>query len=389
MQRKRQALALRSRWAKAGLGVVVATLALAGLAGGRAWAVERRGGEDVDVRPEEVIDDDVLASGQVVTIAGTVRGDVIALAHTVVIRGRVEGDVIAAAQTIDLRGEVTGSSRLAAQSITVSGRIGRNLTTLSEQVTVLDTARVGGNWLAAAERVTLDGVVGRGLMAAGDQVRLAGAVTRDARLNVNQLVVEAGAKVGGTLAYRSPQAGFIDPAARIGAVRFTPVEHQPPGPPKDRPITVFQVVRFIGFVLFGLVLVSLFPRTVEEFGHHLERGPLASLLLGFAVLVAAPVALVFVALTAVGLPAALFLGAAYLGAIYVGQMFLYAPLVGWLARSLRRSPPPVRWSLVLGSTAATVLGLIPYVGVLFRLISASWALGLTVLVLRDAALGDR
>lgn len=370
---------------RAAVGAALAALALVGLAPQRARAVEPRSGETVDVRPEEVVDDDVFATGQVVTIAGTVRGDVIAFAQTVVIRGRVEGDVIAAAQTIDVRGDVGGSARLAAQSITVSGRIGRNLTTASQQVSVLQPARVEGNWLAAAQEVAHSGVLGRGLVAGAEEVRLAGTVTRDVRLGVGRLVVEPGAVVGGTLTYRSPRKGFIDPAARIGAVRFTPEADYPVEEPGPRRISVFRVLRFAGFVLFGLLLVNVFPRTADRFRHHLERGPLTSLLLGFAMLVAAPVGLLLVAITVLGLPVALFLAAAYLGAIYVGQMFLYAALVAWVWERLRQSPLAAGWGLVLGSAVTTVLGFVPYVGTVVHLISASWAMGLAALSLRDTA----
>lgn len=372
------------RLARTAAVVFLAAIALGIIAPYPARAFERRRGETVAVRLEEVIDDDVLATGQDVTIAGTVRGDVVAFARSVVIRGRVEGDVLAFAQSIEIDGEVAGSARLAAQTVTVAGRVGRNLMTFAQHASALDRAQVGGNWLAGAQQVTLRGTLGRSLLVGAEQLRLAGTVGRDVEASVRSLMVEPGAAVGGTLTYRSPQPGRIDPGARVGAVRHIPDPASAEVRPQTRRPSVFQVLRHLGFVGFGMVLVAMFPGTVQRYGYNLQQRPLASLLLGFGTLAAAPVGIALVALTVAGLPVALFLAGVYLGALYAGQAFLYPALTAWMWRHLRRPAPGPGWGLVLGSTVFALLGLVPYLGSIVRLVAASWTLGLTILVLWDA-----
>jgi predicted acyltransferase (DUF342 family) len=60
-----------------------------------AWAIETRGGENVTIGPDEVVEDDLYVGANIVTVVGTVRGDLVAVGGTVrVDGGTVEGDLI-------------------------------------------------------------------------------------------------------------------------------------------------------------------------------------------------------------------------------------------------------------------------------------------------------
>ena len=61
-----------------------------------ASAYDGRGGENVVIGKDEVIDDDLFVGGSTVTVDGTVNGDLITAGQTVTINGKVTGNVIAA-----------------------------------------------------------------------------------------------------------------------------------------------------------------------------------------------------------------------------------------------------------------------------------------------------
>ncbi len=63
-----------------------------------------QGGKDVTVAADQVVPDDLYASGEAVRIEGTVHGDLVAAAREIVITGTVDGDVLAAAQSITITG---------------------------------------------------------------------------------------------------------------------------------------------------------------------------------------------------------------------------------------------------------------------------------------------
>jgi hypothetical protein len=88
--------------------LVVLLASVAGsLLGVRAGAIEFKAGQHVTVPADEVIDGDLYATGETVTIDGktvtidgTVRGDVVASGREVRVNGSIEGDLMACGQAV-------------------------------------------------------------------------------------------------------------------------------------------------------------------------------------------------------------------------------------------------------------------------------------------------
>jgi cytoskeletal protein CcmA (bactofilin family) len=66
---------------------------------------------------DQVIDDDVLATGTDVVIDGTINGDLVAIGSTVTVNGPVSGSLLAVGQTVTLNGEVGGSTYVAGRTL--------------------------------------------------------------------------------------------------------------------------------------------------------------------------------------------------------------------------------------------------------------------------------
>jgi cytoskeletal protein CcmA (bactofilin family) len=98
-------------------------------------AAELRQGETVVVTPTEVVDDDLYAFGQTITIHGTVTGDVIAAGQTVTISGPVEGDVLVAASQVTITGPVAGTIRTAGQVVELTATVGGDVLVAGAAVT--------------------------------------------------------------------------------------------------------------------------------------------------------------------------------------------------------------------------------------------------------------
>ena len=98
------------------VGVSVSVLAVVA-AGSPLGAADFRGGDEVVVAADEVIDDDLYAAGETIRIEGTVRGDVIAAGQQVVISGTVEGDLMACGQAVVVTGRVGDDIRMAGMAL--------------------------------------------------------------------------------------------------------------------------------------------------------------------------------------------------------------------------------------------------------------------------------
>src|SRR5687768_4284776 len=85
--------------------ILALLLALVGLfAAAPARAADTRGGDQVVIGRDEVIDDDLYVAANTVTIDGTVKGDLVAFASQITINGTVMGDVLAAGQGVIING---------------------------------------------------------------------------------------------------------------------------------------------------------------------------------------------------------------------------------------------------------------------------------------------
>jgi len=113
-------------WLKKGLAIVAVLLLNLVWLAPVAWAVEFKGGEEVVIGPDEVIEDDLYVGAGTITIEGTIKGDLVAAGSEITVNGTVEGDLIAAGGYITINGDIEDDARIAGGTLTLgpNARIG-------------------------------------------------------------------------------------------------------------------------------------------------------------------------------------------------------------------------------------------------------------------------
>jgi len=142
------------------------------------------------------------------------------------------------------------------------------------------------------------------------------------------------------------------------------------------------VVSFIAAVIFGCVLLAMFPTRIQEAANTERSSFWLSLGVGILLLIVTPVACVIAAATIVGLPLALAVTAVYLILVYSAKVFAGLALGQWILGVGRQTIPKPVGSMIMGliiiGAAHYALGLIPaaggFVQALFKL--AVWIVGL-------------
>jgi hypothetical protein len=222
----------------------------------------RASADVVLVRADEVVDEDLYAGGNVITIEGTIEGDLIVWAfQELTMTGTVEGDIIGYASTARISGTVGGSVRLVGGSVSVTADVGSDLMAIGWSVTT--DSQVGRDVLAWSRSLRVAGEVGRDVEGQTlGQVVLDGVVGRDFEMTVGGLDVGPATRVGQDLAYRSGSTAQIDEDATVvGAiVRRSPLE----------PNVRVRGVRLIGIILgvlaflwIGLLAIWVMPSTMR------------------------------------------------------------------------------------------------------------------------------
>jgi cytoskeletal protein CcmA (bactofilin family) len=321
-------------------------------------AYDGRGGESVVVAKDEVIDDDLFAGANTVTVDGTVNGDLIAGGQTVTINGKVTGNVIAGGSSVIVNGEVGHDVFAAGAAVTMGpgARIGHNAYTAGASVESQPGSLIGGSLLIGAGQGLVSGQITNDLLAGANRLRLEGMVGRNAKIAVNASdtdfsprtfygpnmppmpTVPAGltfgpeADVAGSLEYVSPET--VEGAGSVSAE----VTHTLP--PQDQQLSqelaqeqkttssyLFDALRrLVALLLVGLLVAWLAPRWITAPAEKLLSRPLPSLGIGLVGLMAMPFAWL-VALGVIILVAVIF-GLLSLGALTGLTLLAGLPILG-------------------------------------------------------------
>jgi cytoskeletal protein CcmA (bactofilin family) len=353
-------------------------------------AAEVRSGASASVGAGEVVDDDLFASGDAVTIAGRVTGDAYAIGQTVLVSGTVDGDLIAAAEQVVVDGTVRGDVRAGGARVTVNGVVERNVTGLAQQVDVRTNGRVGGSVLAAAQSVGTFGSVGRGMAVAAENLQIGGPVGGEVLAGVGNLTVTPSARIEGELDYHANRQADIPAGTVSGPIRFTQNEDDRAPQQQEFLNGLFDLgglVLLFGQAVLGAVLLILAPRLAARAMHAGRQQPLPSVGLGLGALILTPIVAIIVAVTLVGIPLSFVLFALYVVAVIVAWPAAGLLVGGVLADWVRR-PMPTFAILVVGLIALHIVTHVPFIGWLFGFAALALGLGMLVLTTQRSASGQ-
>jgi cytoskeletal protein CcmA (bactofilin family) len=400
---------------------------------------EGRSGDQVIVKADEVVGDDLYATGREIVIDGTVKGDLVALAQSITINGTVEGDVVAMAQTIVINGSVKDDTRVAAQALVVrsSGKVGDDVAVASFSFESQPGSTIGGDVWYAAYQAKLDGDVTGNVKGGSNGLEIAGHVKGNVEASVGDpseespipftqfmptlpggltlpsvkagLTIAQGAEIAGSLTYTSRAEAQVAAGAVTGKItrQEPPVTKEEAAKAPTTPLSASwwldQVRRLVRLLIVGLLLAFLAPGWLRRTSDALHTRPWRSLGWGvlspfavvlFLLIIAVVVALIAMLLSYVIGAAALvtILLSSFAGTlviVYLLVAFYVSALIAGhalgdllLIRAMGGRPSRPLWAMLVGIAIVWVLTLIPYVGGFFGLVLALFGLGAIWLAFR-------
>jgi hypothetical protein len=346
---------------------------------------------------DQVIDNDVLATGTDVVIDGTINGDLWAFGTTVTVNGPVSGSVVAGGETVTLNGEVGGSTYVVGRTMkmgeTVSvlndvhfagllldglrgSRIGRDLGVATLRARI--SSQVGRALSGIILLMTFDGQIGGGTTGAQGRVPILG----------GPVVALGGAPQGigfglggGSFQIMIPSLGMKSPLQQEGDTSADPSAGIPGW-------LVARLTDLLILLVVGGLVLWLRPSLVQRPAEWLRRKPLRSAGLGLLiVLLTLPALIVAILLAVLLVIASIWLGSAtFWGLAFVlcgigfstlilavtlliltvlfGSKVVVAELVGSLILT-RLAPKVMKYRILpmlLGLVLYVVLRSLPYVG---------------------------
>lgn len=260
-----------------------------------------------------------VIAGDDVRLGGSIDGNAIMAGGRSQIEGHVHGDVVLAGGTVDVRGKVDEGVYAAGGDVRIDARVDRDLMAAGGTVLVTRAAEVAGDATLAGGNITIDGHVGRKLRAFAASVALNGRVDGDVEVAAEHVRIGPEARIAGRLVYHSPDRPDIAPGAVIaGGVERSRRGFSGLSPESGVGLVVAGVFRafwFAGVLLVGALLILTLPRFSREAAATVGSDALASLALGFAMLVAVPLAAIMLFITIIGIP------------LGIGMLFAYGLLL--------------------------------------------------------------
>lgn len=340
-----------------------------------------RTGKDIVVRPEEIIDDDLVAMGRSVKIEGIVNGDLFAFAQEVLIENTVNGSIYTGGAEINVNAKRCRSIWAFCGSLKTNANIENNLLFFGGQLKTSNTNLVKKDVLVFGGEININGEVQGKVKGNMGKLNLNGKIHR-VDIEAENVYVDSGTTVLEDFIVKSKNEPVIDPDAKIlGKIEYKKIEKKAQKPKKGI-AGLFKTIFFLSKLIIGIILIAILKPYIKTTNQILKDSTWKSLGIGFLTIIVIPVVSVLTLATIIGIPIAIFGVFVFLTLAYISNIILSAGIGEWIIKLIKKEsiPSPII-SFILGFIIITLIGLIPYLGFFVRILILFFGSGMIILLL--------
>jgi hypothetical protein len=343
-------------------------------------------GQTVDIREDEIIDDDLIIFAQEVDIRGMVTGDVCVFAQDVTITGEIGGTIVAGASSIDIDPTSAKTVWAAGGNIDISGDITKNVILAGGQLSVNEDAYIGRDFIGYGGKLTVEGDIVGEIRGGVGKFLMAGR-SSDITISAEQAKITSQARIAGDLIIDSRAEPVIEEGAVIaGEVKFEKREAEEEkayfalAPFIAFMITFIKIVVFISKLIVGLLIIALFKGYTRRLIDTLNKATWKCLGWGFLSLIVIPVAIAILFMVLIGFPLAVFGTFIYMILLYLASIFV-AMVIGEKIIQLFKKKGTISLypAFIIGLIVLFVLCWIPIFGFFVRLFVLLFGSGMIIL----------
>jgi len=301
--------------------------------------------------PEQTrVGEDLFMAGDDIVIDETIYGDLYVVGGNIKIRSSVHGDIIAFGGSISIEGDVLGKIFFSGGMADISGDA-QKAVIVAGDVDILKGCNIGTNAVIFA-----------------GNVNFRGNVEGELRVISNNFVDNG--TYGDLVLDKSPFNGnFRDALSRgINFLSFI--------------LFIIEILVAIGFLLLGMFIFKYFRSLFLDIEQEIVRSPVITTILGFILILASAFSVALMFVTMVGLPFAVAVGLLSILGLMLSVIFVSLPFGRLLARLTKREASDY-WLIALGFISLRILFWIPYIGIVFLLITLSLGYGAIFYVVKE------
>ena len=345
-----------------------------------AFALNFEVGEEI--LSSEVINDDYYAAGGTIQIKSDVNGDLILVGGRILVNSIVSQDLMLAGGDVTIRGEIQDDARIAGGNVTIDAIIKDDLILAGGNVELGENGFVGSDMTVAGGNIVINGMINGDLQGTGGNIYINNVIKGNVGiLGVDSLNFGPNGKVMGDLIYRSPTKSETVTRENVkGLIDYRPAKL--PVARKDIQAIFWglfaglSIFNFLSLLLAGLIFLALFRFYMTNTVKTVYKKPLASLGLGFLILIATPILAILFLITGIGWPFFFILMAFWLIGLYVAK-FIAIFMISLKLIPVKDKSSFLRayGSFALGALILVLLMLIPIVGWIIKFALVLMGLG--------------
>jgi cytoskeletal protein CcmA (bactofilin family) len=291
-----------------------------------------RAGANVTVAVDEILAEDLTVAGANVKIAGELKQGLNAFGANLDISGSVDGELNAFGANIVLSGKFRKKVNAGAANIVIDGIFEDSLEVGAAKITIKPTAVIKGD------------------------------------LNYASAILDRqeGSQVLGQVAQKQKKMRPGERKERRSKSRKVAIGVK----------IIIWCLSLAALIIVGLIINTFFPEQTEDTVAFISESPWKNIGVGFVFLVAVPVAIMIAFITIIGIPAGIIAGFIYGLILYVSRIYIGV----WMGRKIigffkKSQMTTFFWPFVVGIVTIAVIGLIPFVGWIFKLFCLLISLG--------------
>jgi len=366
-----------------GLGLIVSFIAAVGVASAASavWSPNFKVSNDtVILAAGDEHKGSMYATGDQITIDGTVTGSLYCAGGTVAINGTVQGDVLCAGQKVIIDGKVLQDVRAAGQFVEVGGTIGGSLTALGQDVRLTDTSSIARDVNGGAQQFTMNGNVGRDVVVGTQLLAVNGKIGGNVDVGTQKVQFGDQASVAGNFNYGSQKQLSFDESKVQGSVSFNPnPEAQNRNNGGKGLLAGIGALFIFSLAVSALVVVLAIPRFMNRSSEIFTRQMPMTVLLGFATIFGGPIIVGLLLFSVIFAPIGLVLLFGWLAIVFLsGIFFAY-----WVGSELLSSQNNAIIRMLGGMIVVLILYLIPFINLLAMFVALVVGSGIIVATLTN------
>lgn len=325
--------------------------------------------ENYSLRKGEVVSEDLYAIGSNTTLAGNVFGDLVATGLSLFVGGNeVENDALLFANTAHVVSNIKGDLRGLVRQMYLGGSVGEDVAIVSQNFEIIPETLVKGSVSVVALDISIRGKIEGNLSAVAGEIYIDDVIKGNVTVRADRITLGPHARIEGNLTYSASLPVDMENGSQvIGEVSYSQIKTRTEAEKLIPSLWgTWLFIKFVVLLLSALVFHGLLRNISRRFVSVSMGYPFGSLMRGFLVFVAVPIASFIGFLTFIAIPFSLLALALFTIGILVAMVYapiIFGSFITVLFHRQKLQDHQVTWrSILVGVIAITFLDLIPIAG---------------------------